>query len=215
MEVLINKENLISIMTLGKKVLEIEEITGFIKDGYLEINELSKYHDLLINAKYPIYSDVNEKHIRFNCNELNEIKKIKDRSIRIHFNECEAKDKIGITTNFENLNKFSMSVEELSDLIKISDVIACLNLKITEKSIEIKEGRIKVIRELSLNEVKQSDCEVYLDCNVLSRVNEILRDFIDETVEVYFGKQDPVLFKIIGRKNLEVYVPPIPEKEYL
>lgn len=215
MEVMINKKDLVNLLTLGKKALEIEEITGYINSGYLEVNELSRSHDLLVNAKYPVYSDTTEKYIKFNCNELNEVKKIKDRSIRIQFNEHKGKDKLTVRTDYSALNMFRMSVEELCDLIEISDVLACLNLKISKAGIEFEACKIKVNREVNLNTMKQEDAVVYLDCGVLSRLREVLEDFIEEVVEIYYGKDEPVLFKIVGKRVFEAYIPPITEKEYL
>jgi hypothetical protein len=212
-EVTFNRKDFLTLLKAGKKVLGVNELTALIKDGYLEINELDKEHLILVNAKFHVSYNEDNKYVKFECDKLKEIQDSKDRFITVNLNETKSKDKIPLYININEFNVILMSVQELSELIKASDILSCSIMKISNESIEFHQDRIKLIKEVRLYEKKQENAKIYLSCEILSRINEILKDFKDESIEIYFGRKDgreqPVLFRIKGSwKELEIYIAP-------
>jgi hypothetical protein len=224
-EVTFNRNDLLTLLKACKKVLEVDELTALINDDnvddsiiggkyrYLEINELDRYHIMLLNAKFLVRCDENNKYVKLEYDKLKEIKDSEDQSITLNLNEPKSKNKPTLKVNFDEFNVISMSVQELSELIKASDILSCSIMKISIPNIEFYNDITKLIREVLFYEKKQENVQVHLSCEILSRINEILKYFNGEIVKIYFGtkngEEQPVLFKIkSGYTELEIYIAP-------
>jgi len=214
-EVSINKKDLLTLLKTGKKVLELEYLKAKVTSKSIKINSLDCSHTMLVNLTFTVGSTIKDsKTVILEYDKIQEIEKIKEKIVTINLKEAKTEDEdVKLFINWHEFNVISISTQELSDLIKASNLLSCEVMAITDTGLEFSCNLIKIIKHVKLYDQKMKGITVHLNVNLLIKINEILKDFLEEEAKIYYGvkdgKEQPVLIKIEGYgKSLEIFIAP-------
>jgi hypothetical protein len=220
----IERKDAIKLIKLLNKGFELNEVTAKIIDGFLFIRTLDKQHTMLVNLIMPVGSDLNNKYIKINFENLNKIKNTKENTINLKVDETEPKEVNMVKTNYENLNKLTIEIKEFYDFIKACEIMKCDDLRIVDDLIiayyywEYGAGsKTRVIKQIDY--MKKQEVDVGMSHETLNRLSEFMKEFNEkDEMDLYFGKENgeyqPFLINIKNNESeFQIYFAPR-EREY-